>query len=84
MRECESMMLRRHKEEFAKLRESCPHKEIGDWWDYYWAPGHLRGQCRPCTFCGKIMEKTWVEVSIEGFRDTGTGETVFGTNEERK
>jgi len=61
--ENEQQMRKRHEEELDNLQKKCEHKNISDWTDYYWAPGHILGKCRTCKFCGKIMEKTWKDPS---------------------
>ena len=50
-------MRARHKKEIDELQMLCPHKEISDWMEYMWAPGHVGGQVRICKFCGKTIER---------------------------
>lgn len=59
MNENQTEMLLRHKKEIRELQEGCQHKMVIGWIDYYWAPGHLLGRARICTFCGKVIEQTW-------------------------
>jgi hypothetical protein len=61
--ESEKQLRKRHERELSNLRKACNHKNISDWMNYYWAPGHILGKCKTCKFCGKIIEKTWQDPS---------------------
>lgn len=47
---------KKHKQEIFELQEHCKHKEINDWIDHGWAPGHIDGRVKICNECGKSME----------------------------
>jgi hypothetical protein len=43
--------------EIAELQGTCPHREISDWAEEWWAPGHATGhRIKYCLRCDKIME----------------------------
>ena len=45
-------------DEISGLQRRCPHKEISDWTDEWWAPGHPTGRrIKYCLRCDKIMEE---------------------------
>ena len=49
-------------EEYEKnveeLRKNCPHKELEDWVEIYWAVGHSTGkEGRFCKLCRKLIEE---------------------------
>jgi len=50
-------MRKRHEGEIVQLQKNCKHKEISDWLDYAWAPGHFGGKVRVCENCGEIIEQ---------------------------
>lgn len=50
------------KEEFdetvEKLRNGCPHKELSEWMEYFWAPAHSTGELvKSCKMCRKIVRR---------------------------
>jgi len=49
-------LFKKHKREIADLQANCPHKEISDWLDHCWAPGHIDGRVKVCKRCGKTLE----------------------------
>ena len=59
----EQMRLR-HEREIIQLQENCPHLELTEWSEWYWAIGHKALSYRRwCKHCGKLMgEKPFEEV----------------------
>lgn len=52
MKESYEMMVERHRQEITKLLDGCPHDEISDWKEYFWALGHSTGTfVKVCQFC---------------------------------
>ena len=51
--------LRRQLElDLAKLQAECPHAELSDWMEMYWAPGHSSGyEVQACKECDKIVHE---------------------------
>lgn len=42
-----------------QLQESCPHTELSDWMEEWWAVGHSTGYfVKICERCGIIIETT--------------------------
>ena len=52
-----TQMRKRHEEEIENLQKKCKHKQISDWTDYMWAPGHYGMPVKYCMFCGKILKQ---------------------------
>lgn len=49
-------MRERHKREIAELQAKCPHQEVSDWVQEYWAPAHsTMFQVKVCQACGKVV-----------------------------
>jgi len=49
---------RKFDRDMEELQESCEHKELSDWLDYMWAPGHYSlYRVKECKICGKIIYK---------------------------
>jgi hypothetical protein len=41
-----------------KLRNECPHEDVSDWMEYYWAPAHSTGTLvKSCNFCRQIVRR---------------------------
>jgi hypothetical protein len=39
------------------LQETCPHHELTDWVEEWWAPGHSTGRkVRACATCDKVIQ----------------------------
>ena len=54
--------------EVEELRKNCPHKELTEPLEIYWAPGHSSGyKSRVCERCGKQVDPNpWTEkIKIE-------------------
>ena len=44
--------------DLKQLQDTCKHKEISDWMEYHWAPGHCSGKVKICKKCEKTIEST--------------------------
>ena len=46
-----------YQRELRQLQETCPHAQITDWIEEWWAPGHDTGrEVRTCTNCEKFVQ----------------------------
>ena len=44
--------------DMEKLQASCSHKEVSDWIDVMWSPGHYTDyRIKECLICGKVLFK---------------------------
>lgn len=56
MENIEDMRIR-HKEEIEALQSKCKHKDLSDWMNEYFAPGHSSGRIvKICNFCGQTVK----------------------------
>jgi hypothetical protein len=47
-----------YEKKLKELQETCPHEEMSDWMEEWWAPGHSTGyQVKTCNECNKILSK---------------------------
>jgi len=49
-----------YRQKISELQSNCPHTQISDWVDYYWAIGHSSGTVRYCLNCEKIIDRLGV------------------------
>ena len=46
-----------YQRDLARLQESCPHEQLTDWTEEWWAHGHSTGrEVRSCTRCNKVVQ----------------------------
>jgi len=44
--------------EIAKLQSNCPHADVSEWMEVYWAFGHGTGSfVKECSRCGKVLHR---------------------------
>lgn len=69
-------MQERHKKEVEELQTACPHKEISNWMEYHWAPGHYSHDVKCCNYCGKIVEESRHRFNTEAVKELQDGRCV--------
>ena len=48
-----------YQRELKQLQEICPHEQLTDWMEEWWAPGHSTGRkVKACANCNKIIQAT--------------------------
>jgi hypothetical protein len=48
-----------YQKDLQHLQETCPHEQLTDWMEEWWAPGHGTGRkVRACTNCNKVLQAT--------------------------
>jgi hypothetical protein len=48
-----------YQSDLQHLQETCPHDQLTDWMDEWWAPGHSTGRkVRACVNCNKVIQAT--------------------------
>jgi RNA polymerase subunit RPABC4/transcription elongation factor Spt4 len=46
-----------YQRDLKHLQETCPHAELTDWNEEWWAPGHSTGrEVKACANCNKIVQ----------------------------
>jgi hypothetical protein len=46
-----------YQRDLRHLQESCPHDQLTDWMEEWWAPGHSTGRkVKACTNCNKVVQ----------------------------
>lgn len=46
-----------YQRELKRLQETCPHKELSEWVEEWWALGHSTGRTvKTCTNCNKVIQ----------------------------
>jgi hypothetical protein len=46
-----------YQKDLKHLQESCPHEQLTDWMEEWWAPGHSTGrEVKACTNCNKVVQ----------------------------
>jgi hypothetical protein len=52
-------------EAVEKLRKECPHDNLSEWMDEYWAPAHSTGcMVKCCNFCSQIVRRIKPKMTI--------------------
>jgi hypothetical protein len=48
-----------YQRDLRQLQDTCPHEQLTDWMEEWWAPGHSTGRkVRACTNCDKVLQAT--------------------------
>ncbi len=46
-----------YRRELQSLQEGCPHEQLTEWMEEWWAPGHsTEREVRTCANCDKVVE----------------------------
>jgi len=46
-----------YQRDLRHLQETCPHEQLTDWMEEWWAPGHSTGrEVKACTNCNKVVQ----------------------------
>ncbi len=46
-----------YQSDLKHLQETCPHEQLTDWVEEWWAPGHSTGrEVKACTNCNKVVQ----------------------------
>jgi hypothetical protein len=46
-----------YQKDLKHLQETCPHEQLTDWMEEWWAPGHsTEREVRACTNCDKVLQ----------------------------
>jgi hypothetical protein len=46
-----------YQRDLKHLQETCPHEQLTDWVEEWWAPGHSTGrEVKACTNCNKVVQ----------------------------
>jgi hypothetical protein len=46
-----------YQRDLKRLQDNCPHEQLTDWMEEWWAPGHATERMvRACTNCNKVVQ----------------------------
>jgi len=52
-------LYQQYQRELKRLQKTCPHEQLTDWMEEWWAPGHDTGRkVKACANCNKIIHAT--------------------------